>query len=160
MVKDIRGGYRLVNQLQEIKNLAGSVNVPKNIKIETAKETNFKDKIMNKQFVDTNYILRLLLKDNLEQYNFVLKFFSDSVTSNAKLVSNIVVLFQVYWVLIKVIKLEKEKTNILIYNFLQLGIIEFRDNEIILKALEKDSENSLDLQNNFHLAWCENHKIS
>ena len=66
---------------------------------------------MNKQFVDTNYILRLLLKDNLEQYNFVLKFFSDSVTSNAKLVSNIVVLFQVYWVLIKVIKLEKEKTN-------------------------------------------------
>ena len=54
MVKDIRGGYRLVNQLQEIKNLAGSVSVPKNIKIEsaedleklieTAKEANFKDK--------------------------------------------------------------------------------------------------------------------
>ena len=54
LVKDIRGGYRLVNQLQEIKNLAGSVSVPKNIKIEsaedleklieTAKEANFKDK--------------------------------------------------------------------------------------------------------------------
>ena len=114
---------------------------------------------MNKQFVDTNYILRFLLKDNLEQYNFVLKFFSDSVT-NIKLVSNIVVLFEVYWILFKTIKLEKEQTNTLIYNFLQLGIIQFQDNEIILKASEKDSENSLGLENNFHLSWCKHHKIT
>ena len=26
LVKDIRGGYRLVNQLQEIQNMAGSIN--------------------------------------------------------------------------------------------------------------------------------------
>jgi len=53
LVKDIRGGYRLVNQLEEIKKLAGSIPIPKNIKAETnedlerlielAKEEQFKD---------------------------------------------------------------------------------------------------------------------
>jgi hypothetical protein len=53
LVKDIRGGYRLVNQLEEIKKLAGSLAIPKNLRAETnedlerlielAKEEKFKD---------------------------------------------------------------------------------------------------------------------
>lgn len=31
LVKDIRGGYRLVNQLQEIQKMAGSIEVPKDL---------------------------------------------------------------------------------------------------------------------------------
>ncbi len=115
---------------------------------------------MNKQFVDTNYILRYLLKDNLEQYNLVSKFFIECVTSNIKLVSNNVVLFEVYWVLFKTLKLGKEETNTLIYKFLQLDIIEFEDKQIISLALEKDSNNNLGLEDNFHLSWCRFNKIS
>lgn len=38
LVKDIRGGYRLVNQLQEIQKMAGSLTVPKNTKVETTED--------------------------------------------------------------------------------------------------------------------------
>ncbi len=53
LVKDIRGGYRLVNQLEEIKKMAGSLPIPKNLRAETnedleklieqAKEEKYKD---------------------------------------------------------------------------------------------------------------------
>lgn len=115
---------------------------------------------MNKQFVDTNYILRYLLKDNLEQYNLVSKFFIECVTGGIKLVSNNVVLFEVYWVLFKTIKLEKEQTNTLIYKFLQLDIVEFEDKQIIFSALENDLNNSLGLEDNYHLSWCKFNKIT
>jgi len=115
---------------------------------------------MNKQFVDTNYILRYLLKDNLEQYNLVSKFFIECVTGGIKLVSNNVVLFELYWVLFKTMKLEKEQTCTLINHFLQLDIVEFEDKPIIALALQNDLTNNLGLEDNYHLSWCKLNKIT
>jgi predicted nucleic-acid-binding protein len=115
---------------------------------------------MNKQFVDTNYILRYLLKDNLEQYSLVSKFFIECVTGGIKLVSNNVVLFELYWVLFNTMKLEKEQTCTLINHFLQLDIVEFEDKQIIALALQNDLANNLGLEDNYHLSWCKFNKIS
>lgn len=115
---------------------------------------------MTSQFIDTNYILRFLLKDEQNQFQKVSNFFTEALSKQIPLVSNLVVLFEVYWVLLKVIKLEKNQAATLLYNFVQLGVVDFPEFDIITNALELDLENNLGLEDNYHVCWCKSQKIS
>ena len=50
-------------------------------------------------FLDTNVILRLLLKDVPEQYQKAFDIFNQAIDRELKIIANDLVFFEVYWVL-------------------------------------------------------------
>lgn len=106
----------------------------------------------NKVFVDTNYFLRYLVGDNLEQFNQVKQLLEDGLAGKAELLTNNVVIFEIYWVLNSFYKEQKQSCIELIDKILQLEFVELEEREILLKAVEIYSETSLEFEDCYHIA--------
>ena len=50
-------------------------------------------------FIDTNYFLRFLLKDNEKQFIEVKKLFEKAILGEIDLYTSLIVIFEIYWVL-------------------------------------------------------------
>lgn len=89
--------------------------------------------------LDANYILRFLLKDNLEMYEIV----KDTVISNDCFVLN-EVLTEVVFVLLKVYKIEKIDISNSLKQFVGFDNIIMSDKLSILQSLEIFANKNLD----------------
>ena len=89
--------------------------------------------------LDANYILRFLLKDNLEMYEIS----KDCISNNNCIIPN-EVLAEVVFVLLKVYKVEKEDIAKSLINILEYGNIIMNDKNVIIESLEIFENKNLD----------------
>jgi predicted nucleic-acid-binding protein len=89
--------------------------------------------------LDANYILRFLLKDNLEMYEIS----KECIVNNQCKISN-EVLAEVVFVLLKVYKVEKQDISKSLINFLKYDSIVKNDKHTIIESLNIFKNKNLD----------------
>jgi len=89
--------------------------------------------------LDANYILRFLLKDNLEMFEIA----KDCIVSNTCLIPN-EVLAEVVFVLLKVYHTEKQDIKESLTSILMYDNIVITDKETVIKSLEIFNNKNLD----------------
>ena len=89
--------------------------------------------------LDTNYILRFLLKDNEDMY----KISKNAITTNRCFIDN-EVLAEVVFVLLKVYQVPKADIRVTLEKFISFENIILNNKNIIINALKIFEENNLD----------------
>jgi len=89
--------------------------------------------------LDANYILRFLLKDNLEMYEIA----KDCIVNNNCMISS-EVLAEVVFVLLQVYKSTKQDISKTLINFLQYDSIIMSDKNIMIESLRIFENKNLD----------------
>ena len=108
---------------------------------------------MKKYFIDTNYFLRFLLKDDEKQFNIVYSLFQKAINGEIQLFTSVVVFFEIYWVLSSFYKKKKNKIIEFLKNILKLTFIDFENKTILEEAIIFFQKFNLDLEDCYNLAY-------
>lgn len=104
-------------------------------------------------FVDTNYFLRLLLKDVAHQHQEAKKLFQEGALGKIKLFSSVIVFFEIYWVLSSFYQQRKSKITSVLSNILSINFIKFEKRNLLKKAVAIFHQTNLDLEDAFNLTY-------
>ena len=110
-------------------------------------------------FVDTNYFLAWLLEERDEQHRQAKELFQAAAAGKKKLVSSVIVFFEVYWVLKSFYGKNKREVMPVLNNLLKLSFIRWENRGLILEALDTFSQTNLDLEDSYNLAFIRKNKI-
>lgn len=102
-------------------------------------------------FVDTNYFLRFLLRDNPVQHKQVEDLFISASEQKIELITSTIVFFELYWVLESCYKREKQEICKILTNILKLTFIELPERDVLSQSLQLYEKTSLDLEDCFNL---------
>lgn len=92
---------------------------------------------MKKYLIDTNVLLRLILKDDLNQLKKIQNLLIEVESEKVKLYCASISLFETAFILMgKMYNLSKPKTAQILQTLLKLKVIEFQDLEIFNTALD------------------------
>ena len=94
-------------------------------------------------FIDTNYFLRFLLGDNSQQFSQVKRLFKQGAKDQIKLFTNLVVIFEIYWVINQFYRKSKKETVQTMNNIFSLSFNEIPEIETLQHALQLFEKNSL-----------------
>jgi len=108
---------------------------------------------MKKYFIDTNYFLRFLLKDDEKQFNIVYSLFQKTINGEVQIFTSVVVFFEIYWVLSSFYKKKKNKIIEFLKNILKLTFIDFENKIILEEAIIFFQKFNLDLEDCYNLAY-------
>jgi len=109
---------------------------------------------MKKVFVDTNYFLRFLIKDeSSRQKKTVENLFYQAVEGELQLFTNSLVFFEVYWVLTSFYQITARRALESLGDLLKLGFIQLEDRALLSKAIKLSDQSSLELEDCFHLLY-------
>lgn len=111
---------------------------------------------MDRYFVDTNYFLRLLLKDNEKQFKEAYSLFQKAIHQEVKLFTSIIVFFEIYWVLLSFYKHNKQKCVYYLEKILKMRFIEIERREILEAALDLFKKDLPDLEDCYNIALASN----
>lgn len=103
-------------------------------------------------FIDTNYFLRLLLKDVKEQHQQAKALFLRGAEGRAKLLTSTIVVFEIYWVLQSSYQKRREKIIEILEKILQLEFVEIDNKEVLQEALGIYKTTNLDLEDGYNLS--------
>jgi predicted nucleic acid-binding protein len=99
-----------------------------------------------KYILDTNFILRLLVKDNEVQLQEIVTFIEKTVSKNEIMLIDKSVFFELCFVLTgKIYQLSRSQFNSKIQEIIDLNCFEFEDFKIIIETLKIYTENNLDI---------------
>ncbi len=101
---------------------------------------------MTTHLLDTNQLLRLIIKDDLDQYEEVLSLANLQVEGKINLVFELQVFFELQWVLLKFYNQSKEDLIFAIESLLQMNVFEVPNLEVFCPALEIYKKHNLDLE--------------
>lgn len=104
-------------------------------------------------FVDTNYFLRFLLKDNNKQHQQAKAVFEQAAVGEIKLFTSVIVFFEIYWVLSSFYNKKKQELVDILHDVLSLSFIRFENPEILSKALKFYQESKLDLEDSYNVIY-------
>lgn len=106
-----------------------------------------------KYLLDTNVILRLILRDSQKQYEDILELFNHAEVGKIELVCPSISLFETSFVLLgKYYNTPKEEFIPILETLLSLKIINFEEEETFRLALEIFSKNSISLVDSYLIA--------
>jgi predicted nucleic acid-binding protein len=109
--------------------------------------------------LDTNVFLRLILKDNLEQYKQVINLLEQAEFGKITLVCPLISLFEITFVLSgETYQRPKNEIVTILKTLLKFRIIKFESEEIFALALDIFLENSVSIVDSFLLATAKNQK--
>lgn len=111
-------------------------------------------------FVDTNYFLRFLLNDNVEQHNQAKKFFNLGAQAKHKLFSSSIVFFEIYWVFYSFYGKNKNELCSLLKNILRLEFIDFEERDILYEAIDLFNDGNLSLEDCYNLYYAKHRKAT
>lgn len=100
---------------------------------------------MKTYFIDTNYFLRYLIKDNLKQYKVAYDLIDEALSGNVILISSVIVFFEMVWVMSSFYDFDKNTIIKQLRKLLSLGIIRFENHELLEKSLTLYSQTSIEL---------------
>ena len=105
---------------------------------------------MKTYFVDTNYLLRWLVKEDENQFKVVERLFNNAANGKTSLVSSALVFFEMKWVLSSVYKLNKTELITYLEGTLNLPI-EFENKELLADALILFGDRNIDLEDCYNI---------
>lgn len=115
---------------------------------------------MKKYFVDTNYFLRLLLKDDKEQFEKVYNLFRQAINQKIILCTSLVVIFEIYWVLFSFYKKNKKRIVWYLEKILKMSFLEIENREILWQALTLYKNSHGDFEDAYNIAYFKEKKLS
>ncbi len=110
-------------------------------------------------FVDTNYFLRFLLKDNSSQSQKAINLFQKASLGQVKLDTSVIVIFEIYWVLKSFYKKNNQFTQKILSDILKMEFIDFENYEILKLAIYNLSYYNFDLEDAYNCFYASRNKI-
>lgn len=110
-------------------------------------------------FVDTNYFARFLLKDVPLQYLQSEKLFTSGAQGKVKLITSVVVLFEIYWLFKSFYQKTKPEIVEILQNVLSMSFIQFERGQEFKRALELFAATGLELEDCYNIAFAKNEGI-
>lgn len=110
-------------------------------------------------FVDTNYFLRFLLKDN-PQHEIAKKLFLEAAEGKISLTASVIVFFEIYWVLSSYYNRQKKDVAETLEKILKLTFIKFAQRDILSESVEVFKNTTLSLEDAYNLAWAKSNNIT
>lgn len=111
------------------------------------------------KFVDTNYFLRFLLRDNEKQHGEAKRLILEAASGKAKLVSSTIVFFEVAWVLRSVYGKDKLALADRLRKLLNINV-DFSDNRLLSDALDLFEESNLSLEDCYNIIFARDCKVA
>lgn len=111
-------------------------------------------------FVDTNYFLRFLLKDNTDQHRQAKELFNSGAQGKRKLFSSTIVYFEIYWVLHSFYGKNKNELCGLLENILRLEFIDFEERNILHEAVDLYQKSNLSLEDCYNFRYAKQRKAT
>lgn len=108
---------------------------------------------MTSYFIDTNYFLRLLLKDNLNQFKLVKNFFRNAVIEEMDLYTSAVVIFEIAWVLSSFYKKKKSMVIEFLNKILTIEFVHIENREIIINSVSLYGLSNLELEDCYNVSF-------
>lgn len=110
-------------------------------------------------FVDTNFFLRFLLKDNPSQFLEAKELFLKAAKDEIELISSVVVFFELNWVLKSYYGLTKNQIIKALDKVIKMHV-EFHERETIQQTLLFFETTNLDLEDCYYLAFAKHFKVT
>ncbi|MBI5123412.1 PIN domain-containing protein [Candidatus Roizmanbacteria bacterium] len=108
---------------------------------------------MKSYFIDTNYFLRLLLKDDKKQFDTVYILFQQAVNQEIKIITSIIVFFEIYWVLSSFYKKNKLKIVKYLEKIIKMEFLEIENRQVLQETLILFENHTLDLEDCYNIAY-------
>jgi len=112
--------------------------------------------VIKTYFVNTNYFLRLLIKDNNQQYQVAYLFFKKAADYKIRVLTSTVVIFEIFWVLSSFYQKQKKQVISLLENILKMDFVEIEHRQTLIEALELYSHNFLDFEDCYYIIFAKN----
>jgi len=114
-----------------------------------------KYKLKSMIFVDTNIFLRLLLGDNLHQHRTAKTLFLEGAAGKKKLLTSLVVFFEIYWVLSSYYQKNKSELSSALNKILDMEFISLKERPMIRKAVQLFFETPLCLEDCYNIIFAQ-----
>ena len=111
---------------------------------------------MKSYFIDTNYFLRLLLKDDEKQFKEAYLIFQQAVNQEIKIFTSTIVFFEIYWVLSSFYKKDKLKIIKYLKKILKIDFLEIENRFILRETINIFEKHNLDLEDCFNISYANN----
>jgi len=111
---------------------------------------------MKSYFIDTNYFLRLLLKDDEKQFNEAYLVFQQAVNQEIRIFTSTIVFFEIYWVLSSFYKKNRLKIIEYLEKILRMDFLEIENRTILQEALIIFEKHNLDLEDCYNISYANN----
>lgn len=109
-------------------------------------------------FIDTNYFLRFLIKDIENQHNTAKNLFLEAASGKIKLITSVIVFFEIYWVLSSYYEKEKAELIPTIRKVLNLNFIQLEERDLLEEALNLFENNNLSFEDCYNLSFAKYQK--
>lgn len=110
-------------------------------------------------FIDTNYFLRFLLKDNNQQSSQAKELFLQAARGKKQLVTSLLVFFEVCWVLRSVYGKDKASLAKILSDILSLNFV-LDERRLILESLDFFKNTNLSLEDCYNLIFAKQKKAT
>lgn len=111
-------------------------------------------------FIDTNFFLRFLLDDLPNQKDEAVKLFTKASSGQEKLVTNIIVIFEIYWVVKNLYGVKHSLTKQFLTKVCNFSFVYLDNKQIIIKAIENFHKFNYDLEDSYHYYFCQSKNIN
>lgn len=111
-------------------------------------------------FIDTNYFLRLLLKDIDHQHKKAKKLFQQAAKGEKQTFTSTIVFFEIYWVLSSFYEQNKKQVTPILNKILAMKFIGIEERELLLEALEVFENKNIDLEDAYNLIYAQSNNAS
>lgn len=101
-------------------------------------------------FVDTNYFLRYFFDDIPKQHQLAEKLFFSAAEGKVKLFTDILVIFEIYWVVKNGYGVKSPYTQDLLTKVCNLDFVSLDDRAVIAKAIKNFKNFNYDLEDAYH----------
>lgn len=104
-------------------------------------------------FIDTNYLLRLLLKENSAQHLQVYTLFQKALKGECRIFTSIIVMFEVFWVLSSFYKQEKQSIIKYMKSIMKMDFLEIENRNLLLDAINLFRASTLELEDCYNIYY-------
>ena len=110
-------------------------------------------------FIDTNYLLRFLLKDIDNQYLQAKQLLLKGSRGEEKLTTSTIVFFELYWVLKSYYGKSKSELIVILKKILDLSFIAIKERSILQNSMDYFSSTNFDLEDCYNLSFAKIHEL-
>lgn len=109
-------------------------------------------------FVDTNYFIRFILKDEDSQYQIARTLFSSGAKEKTLLFTSTVVIFEIYWVLGHFYELPKRELVEVLAKIVAMPFLHLEERDYLSESIKIYSDTGLDLEDSYNLVYAKDHE--
>lgn len=102
-------------------------------------------------FVDTNYFIRFLIKDILQQHKKAKDLFEKGIAGEVKLYASVVVFFELFWVFSSYYEKNKNEVIDILQKVLKMDFIQLENRKLLMESLDLFKESSLKFEDCYNV---------